>query len=119
MKNTYKKGEATMFVYRENNRFVGVCLQFNLVVEAETSKLAVEQIIDAVKAHAVVVLKKGYSEDLLNRSAPKKYWDIYKALLAFEQDKISNKPLKSAPTLSYMQTLPLSDINNQTAYVTA
>lgn len=105
-----------MVVYPEENHFVGVCLQLNLVIEAETAELAKEKLVDALEAHVAIVIRKKYSEDLLSRPAPKKYWDKYEELLKQEQRELQKKRPSFSHPLTFVQNFELNDLVKDLAY---
>lgn len=82
--NTYKSGFVTFLIIPEKRKYKGVCLEFDLTVEANSIKEAKEQLEDYAKLwHRNAVVNK-LPEEVLNRPADKKYWKIYKDLV--EQD---------------------------------
>lgn len=85
--NTYDEGKVTLFVYEEKKKFVGVCLEFDLVVEADTLSEAKEQIVDYVQAWHKNAVEYKLPEEVLNRPADKKYWKIYSDILKREQER--------------------------------
>lgn len=91
-KNTKEKGTIEFLVYKEGKTFVGVCLTFDIVEEGSNGEKLMESIQEAARGHLKVVRAKNMSDDLLNRYAPKKYWNIY--YKAIEEIK-SKKAIKS------------------------
>ncbi len=79
--NTYKSGSVTFLLIPEKNKYLGVCLEFDLVVQADTLKEAKEQIEDYAELWHINAVKHKLPEELLNKPAPKKYWDIYAKLV--------------------------------------
>lgn len=77
IKNTKEQGSFTVFAYPEKKKFVAVCLHFNIVEEAGSIEEALKSVEEASILHLEVVIKKNLSDDLLNRLAPKKYWNKY------------------------------------------
>ncbi len=77
MKNTYRQGSVTFYIYPEGKKFVGVCLELDIVEEADNLKSVEENLLDAVKTHLGGVIKNRLSEDLLNRPAPNEYWEKF------------------------------------------
>lgn len=75
--NTKKKGIMEFLYYKEGNKFVGVCLTFNIIEEGDDFIVLKQSLEEASKLHLKVVCKKNLSDDLLNRSAPEKYWKMY------------------------------------------
>ncbi len=91
-KNTKEKGTIEFLVYKEGKTFIGVCLTFDIIEEGSNPEKLMESIQEAAQGHLKVVRAENMSDDLLNRYAPKEYWDIY--YKAIEEIK-SNKPIKS------------------------
>lgn len=82
MRNTKKQGKFTLFVYQEkSNYYIGVNLHFDLIQEGKTIQEAIENIERVTWGYLKTVIKKKWSDDLLNRPAPKEYWDKYKTHL--------------------------------------
>jgi len=92
VKNTKEKGTIEFLVYKEGKTFVGVCLTFDIVEEGSNLEKLMESIQEAAQGHLKVVRAKNMPDDLLNRYAPKEYWDIYYKVI--EEIK-SKKPIKS------------------------
>lgn len=80
--NTYESGRVTFIIFKDKkiDRFIGVCLEFDLEAEAETSSEAQSIIQDYAKLWLENVKENKLSEELLNKSAPEEYWDLEKEL---------------------------------------
>ena len=76
-KNTKEKGLMEFLVYSEGDKFVGVCLTFDIVEEGSDPVKLMESIKEAAQLHLEVVWKENMSDELLNRFAPEEYWDKY------------------------------------------
>jgi hypothetical protein len=73
-----KKGGIVRFVYITNsNGCFGICLDFNIIEEGKNEAEVYKNLETAVQLHIDTVKKNNLSDDLLNRLAPKEYWDIY------------------------------------------
>jgi len=90
--NTKNKGTIEFLVYKEGKTFVGVCLTFDIVEEGSDSERLMESIQEAAQGHLEVVRKNNMSDDLLNRHAPKEYWNIYYKAI---EDIKNKKSIKS------------------------
>ena len=90
-KNTKEKGTIEFLVYKEGKTFVGVCLTFDIVEEGNDPEKLMESIQKAAQGHLEAVQKKNMPDDLLNRYAPKEYWDIYYKVIGNIQNKKSIK----------------------------
>ena len=75
--NTYKSGRVSVIAFREANNYVGVCLEFNLIVRSNTLEKALDEIRDYTEGWLENVVKNKLPEKLLNKPAPKKYWDKF------------------------------------------
>lgn len=118
--NTYQSGAVTYLIFKEKNKFVGVCLEFDLEIEANTAKKAMELIEDYSLTWHKNIVKNKLSEELLNKPAPKKYWKIFEDVKEKmeKREKIIARviPTSSFPVLSYFQPynreFPLNFLNN-------
>ena len=80
--NTYESGTLTFLYIQDKKRgnFIGVCLEFDLEVEAKTFLEVQEKIEDYAKLWLENVRVNKLSEELLNKAAPEKYWKIVNEL---------------------------------------
>ncbi len=86
MNNTKKRGQFTIFVYREKtNHYIGICLEFDLVEEGKNVPKVMEQIQEASIGYLKTVIKNNLDDDLLNKKAPQKYWRKYQELLKLKE----------------------------------
>lgn len=76
-KNTKKSGYIEFFAYQERDKFIGICLTFDIVEEGKNIEKIMKSLEEAAFLHLKVVRKKNLSDDLLNRYAPEKYWSKY------------------------------------------
>ncbi|MEI7709701.1 MAG: hypothetical protein WCI76_03225 [bacterium] len=90
-KNTKDKGTVEFLVYKEGETFVGVCLTFDIIEEGSNPEKLMESIQEAARGHLKVVRANNMSDDLLNRYAPKEYWEIYYKVIGDIQSKKSVK----------------------------
>ena len=91
-RNTKGGGTMEFLVYKEGKTFVGVCLTFDIVEEGTNPEKLMESIQEAALGHLEVVQEEDMSDDLLNRYAPKEYWDIYFKVI---EDIRNKKSIKS------------------------
>ena len=88
MKNTKKRGQFTIFAYREKpNQYKGVCLEFDLIEEGENSQEVMEQIKEAAIGYLKTVIDNKLSDNLLNKKAPEKYWKKHQEFLVLKKKK--------------------------------
>lgn len=64
-------------VYKEADKFIGVCLTFDIVEEGNEPATLMDSIKEAAMLHLETVIKENMSDELLNRYAPQTYWDKY------------------------------------------
>ena len=87
MKNTKDKGIVEFVMFEEHGRYVAACLTFDIVLEGDDATTLKEQIIAAARLHLDTVEKLNLPETLLNRPAPKEYWDKRGQLLDLDNRK--------------------------------
>ena len=88
MRNTKKQGKFIIFVYQEKpNRYIGVCLEFDLIEEGKNPQQVMSQIKEASIGYLKTVINNKLSDDLLNKKAPEKYWKKYQDFLELKKKK--------------------------------
>lgn len=90
--NTKKSGVLHFLIYKEENDYVGVCLNLDIVEYGRDPELLTESIEEAARSHIGAVIKHNLSDDLLNKPAEAKYW---KKLKQLQPSKLTKKPTKS------------------------
>ena len=107
--NTKEKGVMEFLVYKEKNTFVGVCLTFDIVEEGNNPVLLMKSIRESAELHLKTVRKNNMSNDLLNRYAPKEYWEKYfkvtDQIKTQSKKNTNNYPVVSPYTQSRLPTL--------------
>ena len=100
--NTYKSGHLTYIAFPNKGKYLGVCLEFDLSVEGDTLEEAKVKIQDYARLWHKNVVKNRLSEELLNKPADKKFWNVYKKILDAEKKKalFSRNPTPSLNKLS-------------------
>jgi len=89
MKNTKRKGKFTVFTYEyKENHFIGVCLEFDLIIEGETVIGAMKNIFSASTDYLRVIIKNDLNDKLLNLTPEQKYLREYAGLLKRRAKKI-------------------------------
>lgn len=76
-KNTYKQGKLQYLFYKQGKKYVGVCLDLNIYEEGSNFEDVLNTVTKMSRDHIEYVIKNKLSEELLNRPAPKKYWEVY------------------------------------------
>lgn len=102
--NTKKSGVIEFLIYKEKDAYVGVCLSFNIIEEGDDIQKVSEQLEEAARLHLRVVRDENLPDALLNRHAPKEYWDKYFSFLEATKkqelgvkDRVSEASIKSYP----------------------
>lgn len=113
MQNTKEKGEIEFVIYYDfaEKHFVGVCLTFNIVIEGVDSVSMEQELREAANRHVQTVREGQLPDTLLNRSAPKLYWDIYHEAQKWTRDAVSSEgqfdqspaPMRQFVAPSYLQ----------------
>lgn len=83
MNNTKKQGVIRFFIYKERKKYIGVCLDLDIVEEGKDIEKIKESLTEAVRGYIETVTKEKMDDNLLNRPAPKIYWEKYEAFLKF------------------------------------
>ena len=95
MKNTKKQGKFTLFVYPEKpNYYIGVCLEFDLIQEGKTPQETMENIKKTTFNYLITIIKKKWPDYLLNRLAPKHYWEKYNKYLKRREEETKKRELE-------------------------
>lgn len=76
--NTYKRGHTTFIIFKQVRSYIGVCLEFDLIVKCNSMKEAYEHLTDYAQAWLKNVVKNKLPEQLLNRPADEKFWKLAK-----------------------------------------
>ena len=80
--NTKEKGKFTSLAYQEKpNYYIGVCLEFNLLIEAKTLDEAMKKIKETAWFYLKNVIKNKLPDYLLNEPVSLKYWKKYLELM--------------------------------------
>lgn len=80
--NTKSEGVATVFLYRKDSKFIGVCLELDIVDDGSDFDELRQRMRQNVESYIRYVCSKDADESLLNRPAPKEYWDMFSDLLS-------------------------------------
>lgn len=79
--NTYKKGALRYLFIQENKQIIGVCLDLDILIEGNNFEKVKKELLKVSKEHVEFVITNRLTEKLLNRHAPKKYWNLYKEVV--------------------------------------
>jgi hypothetical protein len=91
--NTRKSSRVTFLVIPQKDKFIGICLEFDLAIKADSMKEAQEQIQDYADLWFKNAVKNRLPEEALNRPADIKYWNIFKELAKRDQESLQQKKL--------------------------
>jgi len=92
-KNTFQKGSVRYIVFKENDSFHAVGLEFNIVVDGPTPETALFSLFDAMKGYIESAKKASFRPNILNQETDKEYEDLWDALN-------SNNPVESPYQIS-------------------
>ena len=87
MNNSKHLGAATVFVYPSKDRYIGVCLELDLVDEDSDKDVLAERMQKRIESYVDYIQTKNFDDSLLNRPAPKKYWNKFYAFLALMKEE--------------------------------
>lgn len=110
--NTYNFGKVTFLIIKEKKSYTGVCLELDLVIHAPTAEKAKEHIEDLASGWLKNVIKNHLPEELLNKSAPKKYWRIAKHIEKQIETRKEQFADKKAPSQPKSEELYFSIVQN-------
>lgn len=77
MNNIKHHGFAQIFFYPKGDRYVGVCLELDIVDDSKDFPELRERMVRNVAAYVSHVVGSGLDQSLLNRPAPKEYWEMF------------------------------------------
>ncbi|MDD5750044.1 MAG: hypothetical protein PHU56_00100 [Candidatus Pacebacteria bacterium] len=111
LNNKREQGIARILIYPEKKKYIGVCLDFDIIEETESKEGAINQIKEATRGYIINVWKNKLDDSLLNRPAPEKYWKIYEEYSRFITAKNEEGVRKITPEIksSSLFSLPISD----------
>lgn len=86
--NTYQKGSVRTIIFKENNLWVGVALEFNIVETGDDPREVFLMLDEAIRGYIISAKKSKIRPSILNQTSDKEYEDLWKNLN-------SSKPIKS------------------------
>lgn len=87
-KNTIQKGSVRYIVFKEEDVWYAVALEFNIVEEADDPQIALFNLFEAIKGYLKAFKKASARPHALNQKPQEEYEELWKKLH-------SDKPLKS------------------------
>ncbi len=107
--NTKQRGIYRFIAFRENDSYIAVCLDLNIVERGEDLIELKRSIEENAHAYISMVRSQNLPDSFLNQSAPKKYFKVLEKIgrvTNLENNTIANMrnqmPIESA-SLSYLQ----------------
>lgn len=94
--NTAQEGSATVLYYPQQGKYIGVCLELDIVDEDEDVTVLKHRMMDRVESYVRYVCENKKGEQLLNRPAPDKYWEKAKIYARAFQNIEQRSTLRSA-----------------------
>ncbi len=93
--NTKQRGTIYYLIVREDDLYIGICLNLDIIEYGKDPKKLEKSIEEAAKSYVAVVRKKNLSDDYLNKPAPKKYLDLFRHIEFYEDcTRKKNLPVK-------------------------
>lgn len=100
MKDVHLSFRCIAYQERDSS-FTGVCLDLDIVEEDHVSlEEAILSINEAILSHLQAAAKLKFPKELINRPAPKEFWDKLKELTNVEASK------KNLPAFQFFTTNP-------------
>ncbi len=83
--------QSRVFVYKKKNLFVGVALDFDLIVQGKNMVEALERLNDGVRTYLRMCTDENESDQEIYRKAPNKYFKLYDFLLDLQKKKCEER----------------------------
>lgn len=109
MKNAKHFGEVTVFIYPSKDRYIGVCLELDLIDDDRDKEVLTERMKQRLQSYVTYIQKKNLDDSFLNRPAPKKYWNKFYQFLDImreEEKKRMHSPLARDFIVSRQSLVP-------------
>ncbi|MCR4277656.1 MAG: hypothetical protein NUV85_01415 [Candidatus Berkelbacteria bacterium] len=81
MNNIKHHGFAQIFFYPKGDRYIGVCLELDIVDDSKDFPELRERMVRNVTSYVSHVVENGLDRSLLNRPAPKEYWEMFRSYI--------------------------------------
>lgn len=85
-------------------------MDFDIIEEAKTKEEVEKQINEAIVGYIINIQRNNLSDDLLNRHADKKYWDIYNSYIKFIQENEKSQKMDKNLLNSEITTTSIEEI---------
>jgi len=103
-KNTLQKGSVRYIIFREENNWYGVGLEFNIVESGSTPQEAMLLLFEAIRGYVESAKKIKARPYILNQKSDSEYEQMWKQL---STSRLKQKELKSVFSFGQMN-IPLS-----------
>ncbi len=108
--NTLHRGTVTVFLFPKGKKYIGVCLELDIVDEDTNIEELKTRIRERVDSYIDYVCDNKKDGALLNRPAPDEYWKKFFTYIRYLQElekKASFRNHFDQPTEGVIETLPL------------
>ena len=89
-------GSIHCLEYKEDDKFICHCLEFDIVAEGQTKEKAREELAELIKEQIQSATEKNIEEKVLFHPAPIRYWTILSNL----RNKLARKELLNMPSIT-------------------
>ena len=95
--NTKTNGEINFIIFKDkkDDSYTAVCLDFDIVEQGSDPSALRLSIEEAARMHLETVREFNLDEKLLNRHAPKSYWDRARVAVAAYEESLERDTRKS------------------------
>ena len=107
--NTKNRGNVTIFFFKEKAKYISVCLELDIVKEGKSLEELNQSMMEAVTGYIVTIRKQNLLDELLNRPAPKKYWEKYSAFLSSQEHRVRSRSAREAD-IGSINVLPMREL---------
>ncbi|MCX6716979.1 MAG: hypothetical protein NTV72_03575 [Candidatus Taylorbacteria bacterium] len=87
-KNSLHKGEVRFIVFKEDDTFYAVGLEFNLVIEGPTKEVVTFELFEALQGYVESAKKANLRPHILNQKTDVEYENLW-------NDLVAGRPIKS------------------------
>lgn len=95
--NTKQSGSVNFIIFKDtkDSLYTAVCLDFDIVEQGEDPNALRISIEEAAKMHVETVINMNLDETLLNRNAPKPYWNRARKAVADYEESLEEASTKN------------------------
>lgn len=99
----------TIFLYAKGKKYIGVCLELDIIDEDIDLDVLKNRMRERVESYVTYVSEKKKNVNLLNRPAPKEYWEEFFKYLQSLQDRKGRT--HSSPKEASVESFPLLSLS--------